>query len=428
MMAVDRTSAPEIKNAIDFNIQLKPYQTFTLDNGVEVYTYEGGAQEVLLVDMVFYAGNSFEQKNWVAAATNFLLKNGTSTKTAFEINEAFEFYGAHLNRTCSNETATVSLHCLSKHFQSVIPMMGEIIAEANFPQKEIDILRQNQIQRWLLNLKKSDFIASRLMDEYLFGNTHPYGKYSDQKDYQAIQREDLISFYEQYYKNGKCIIFMAGRFPSQMENLLNQYIGCLPLNKKQIIEPIHTIVSAKEKKYSIVNDEASVQGSIRLARPFINRHHPHFPAAQVLNNIFGGFFGSRLMSNIREDKGYTYGIHSFLQNYKNAGVWMISTDAGKEVCKATIDEVYKEMKKLRENLVEEEELKLVKNYMLGALLGDVDGPFQIISRWKTYILHGLTEDYFYNTIKVVRSVSAEQLNSLANTYLKEEDFYELVVY
>ena len=208
MMAVDRTSAPEIKNAIDFNIQLKPYQTFTLDNGVEVYTYEGGAQEVLLVDMVFYAGNSFEQKNWVAAATNFLLKNGTSTKSAFEINEAFEFYGAHLNRTCSNETATVSLHCLSKHFQAVIPVMGEIIAEANFPQKEIDILIQNQVQRWLLNLKKSDFIASRLMDEYLFGNTHPYAKYSDQKDYQAIQREDLMSFYEQYYKNGKCIIFM----------------------------------------------------------------------------------------------------------------------------------------------------------------------------------------------------------------------------
>ena len=128
------------------------------------------------------------------------------------------------------------------------------------------------------------------------------------------------------------------------------------------------------------------------------------------------------------NKNYVKYVINFLQNYKNAGVWMISTDAGKEVCKATIDEVYKEMKKLRENLVEEEELKLVKNYMLGALLGDVDGPFQIISRWKTYILHGLTEDYFYNTIKVVRSVSAEQLNSLANAYLKEEDFYELVVY
>jgi predicted Zn-dependent peptidase len=427
-MALDRIVAPVIKDAIDFNIQLKPYQKFSLDNGVEVYAYEGGSQEVLLVDMVFYAGNSFEQKNWVAAATNFLLKNGTSTKTSFEVTDAFEFYGAHLNRTCTNETATVTLHGLSKHFQEVIPIMGEIISEASFPEKEIAILKQNQIQRLLLNLKKGDFIANRLIDEYLFGFEHPYGKYSVEKDYTAINREDLVAFYEQYYLNGKCVIFIAGKFPSTMESLLNKYIGQLPLNKKDIKEQAHPIISATQKKYSIVNDAASVQGSIRLARHFPNRHHPDFPAAQVLNNIFGGFFGSRLMSNIREDKGYTYGIHSYLQNYIHAGAWMVSTDAGKDVCKATIEEVYKEMKKLREEPVGEEELKLVKNYMLGALLGDLDGPFQIISRWKTYLLNDLTEDYFYNTIKVVRSVRPEELQALAQTYLKEEDFYELVVY
>jgi predicted Zn-dependent peptidase len=383
---------------------------------------------VVLVDLVFYAGNSFEQKNWVAAATNFLLKNGTSTKTSFEITDAFEFYGAHLNRSCTNETATVTLHCLSKHYQEVIPLMGEIIAEATFPEKEIAILKQNQIQRLLLNLKKGDFIANRLIDEYLFGFDHPYGKYSVEQDYKNINREDLVTFYEQYYKQGKCVIFIAGKFPATMEPLLNKYIGQLPLNKKEIKEQVHPIVSATQKKYSIVNDTASVQGSIRLARHFPNRHHPDFPAAQVLNNIFGGFFGSRLMSNIREDKGYTYGIHSYLQNYMHAGAWMVSTDAGKDVCKATIEEVYKEMKILRETLVKEEELKLVKNYMLGALLGDLDGPFQIISRWKTYLLNDLTEDYFYNTIKVVRSVTSEELQVLAEKYLKEEDFFELVVY
>ena len=427
-MAVDSIAAPIIQDAIDFNIQLKPYHKFTLDNGVEVYAYEGGAQEVVLVDLVFYAGNSFEQKNWVAAATNFLLKNGTSTKTSFEITDAFEFYGAHLNRSCTNETATVTLHCLSKHYQEVIPLMGEIIAEATFPEKEIAILKQNQIQRLLLNLKKGDFIANRLIDEYLFGFDHPYGKYSVEQDYKNINREDLVTFYEQYYKQGKCVIFIAGKFPATMEPLLNKYIGQLPLNKKEIKEQVHPIVSATQKKYSIVNDTASVQGSIRLARHFPNRHHPDFPAAQVLNNIFGGFFGSRLMSNIREDKGYTYGIHSYLQNYMHAGAWMVSTDAGKDVCKATIEEVYKEMKILRETLVKEEELKLVKNYMLGALLGDLDGPFQIISRWKTYLLNDLTEDYFYNTIKVVRSVTSEELQVLAEKYLKEEDFFELVVY
>ena len=427
-MAVDRIVAPIIKDAIDFDIQLKPYQKFALDNGVEVYAYEGGSQEVLLVDMVFDAGNTYEEKNWVAAATNFLLKNGTSTKSSFEITDAFEFYGAHLNRTCTNETATVTLHCLTKHFEEVIPLMGEIISQATFPEKEIAILKQNQIQRLLLNLKKGDFIANRLIDEYLFGFEHPYGKYSVEQDYKNINREDLITFYDKYYKQGKCVIFIAGKFPSNIEVLLNKHIGQLALNKKEIKEQIHPIVSATQKKYSIVNDAASVQGSIRLARPFPNRHHPDFPAAQVLNNIFGGFFGSRLMSNIREDKGYTYGIHSYLQNYKHAGAWMVSTDAGKDVCKATIEEVYKEMKKLRETLVEPEELKLVKNYMLGALLGDLDGPFQIISRWKSYLLNDLTADYFYNTIQVVREVQPEHILALANTYLKEEDFYELVVY
>jgi predicted Zn-dependent peptidase len=427
-MAVDRIVAPIIKDAIDFDIQLKPYQKFALDNGVEVYAYEGGAQEVLLVDMVFDAGNTYEQKNWVAAATNFLLKNGTSTKSSFEITDAFEFYGAHLNRTCTNETATVTLHCLTKHFEEVIPLMGEIISEATFPEKEIAILKQNQIQRLLLNLKKGDFIANRLIDEYLFGFQHPYGKYSVEEDYKNINREDLVQFYEQYYKQGKCVIFIAGKLPTNIQSLLNKYVGQLPLNKKEIKEQVHPIVSASQKKYSIINDAASVQGSIRLARPFPTRHHPDFPAAQVLNNIFGGFFGSRLMSNIREDKGYTYGIHSYLQNYKHAGVWMVSTDAGKDVCKATIEEVYKEMKRLRETLVEPDELKLVKNYMLGALLGDLDGPFQIISRWKSYLLNDLNEEYFYRTIKVVREVKPEEILALANTYLKEEDFYELVVY
>ena len=427
-MALDRIVAPLIKDAIDFDIQLKPYQKFALDNGVEVYAYEGGAQEVLMVDMVFDAGNTYEPKNWVAAATNFLLKNGTSTKTSFEITDAFEFYGAHLNRTCTNETATVTLHCLTKHFEAVIPLMGEIVSAANFPEKEIAILKQNQIQRLLLNLKKGDFIANRLIDEYLFGIQHPYGKYSVEQDYKNITREDLVAFYKQYYQEGKSVIFIAGKFPTNIQALLNKHIGQLPLNKKEIKEQVHPVISATEKKYSIVNDAASVQGSIRLARPFITRHHPDFPATQVLNNLFGGFFGSRLMSNIREDKGYTYGIHSYLQNYKHAGVWMVSTDAGKDVCKATIEEVYKEMKKLRETLVEAEELKLVKNYMLGALLGDLDGPFQIISRWKSYLLNDLTEEYFYRTIKEVREVQPEQIMALANTYLNEEDFYELVVY
>ena len=170
-----------------------------------------------------------------------------------------------------------------------------------------------------------------------------------------------------------------------------------------------------------------MQGSIRIARPFPNRHHPDFLKVQVLNTLFGGFFGSRLMSNIREDKGYTYGIHSYLQNHIQQSAWMISTEAGKDVCEATIAEVYKEMKDLREELVDEEELLLVRNYMMGSILGDLDGPFQIIARWKNIILNNLDEKYFYDSINTIKTISAEELQELAQKYLKPEDFYELVV-
>ena len=160
---------------------------------------------------------------------------------------------------------------------------------------------------------------------------------------------------------------------------------------------------------------------------FPNRHHPDFVKAQVLNNVFGGFFGSRLMSNIREEKGYTYGIYSYLENHIQESAWVISTEAGRDVCEATITEVYKEMEELRNELVDDEELLLVRNYMMGSILGDLDGPFQIINRWKTIILNDLPTDYFYKQIHTIKTVTAAELQELANKYLQPGNFYELVV-
>ena len=177
------------------------------------------------------------------------------------------------------------------------------------------------------------------------------------------------------------------------------------------------IVPAKEKKYRITNDPDSVQGAIRIARNFPNRHHPDFQKMQVLNNIFGGFFGSRLMANIREDKGYTYGIHSYLINLIQESALMISTEAGKDVTEDTIREVYLEMKRLCDEPVPEEELKTSKNFMIGTLLGDLDGPFQVAGRWKSLILNGLTEEYFYRGIETIKNIQPVELQELANKYL-----------
>ena len=239
------------------------------------------------MEWVFNAGNWFEKKNLIAASTNFLLKNGTSSKTAFQLNEHFEYYGSYLNRSCYNETATISLHCLSKHLEAVLPVVKEMLVDSVFPEAEISIYKQNMKQRLNVNLKKCDFVAGRLIDAYLYGEEHPYGRYTKFEDFDNITREELFSFYKQYYQNGNFVLFVGGKVPSNLFPLLNQYFGDIQCNAVAVAGiPSHPAV---EKKYRVANDAQGVQGAIRMGRPFPNRHHPDFVKAQVLNNVFGGF-------------------------------------------------------------------------------------------------------------------------------------------
>jgi predicted Zn-dependent peptidase len=423
---LNRTIAPPIKDAIDFEITLKPCTRISLSNGVPVYYINDGAEEVAMIDFVFEAGNNYENKNGVAVATNHLIKNGTTKRNAFEITEYFEYYGAYLSRKCYNETASFTLHCLAKHLKELLPLIRELITDAVFPQSELEIFQQNSIQRLSVNLLKCDFVANRLIDQYLYGATHPYGRVSSKENIEAITREDLTTFFQQFYINAKCKIFSAGKLPVDFEQLLETQFGDLLLNQN-ILPVMHKREIASQKKHFIQNDKNGVQGAIRIGRPFPDRRHPDFKKGIVLNTLFGGYFGSRLMGNIREDKGYTYGIHSYLENHLKESSWVVSTEAGKEVCEATITEVYKEMELLREEPVNEEELLLVKNYMMGLNLGYIDGPFQIISRWKSLILNELDENYFYDSLRVIKEVSSEELLELSNKYLLPEQFFELLV-
>ncbi len=424
---LNRRIQPTIVDATDFNLHLKPYEHFTLDNGIDVYALRAPEQEVALIEWVFYAGNAYEKNNITAGSVNYLLKNGTINKTAFAINEFFEFYGAYLNRNCYNETASVKLHSLSKYLPQLLPVVKELLTESIFPEEELAIYKQNQKQSLEVSLKKCDFVANRLIDEYLFGFSHPYGRYASIADYDNLERNRLIHFYDEHYINGKCMLFVAGNLPDDIETLLNKNFGSLLCNKQTPAIINYNTNPETQKDHFIVNDESGVQGAVRIARQFPNRHHPDFIKAQVLNNIFGGYFGSRLMSNIREDKGYTYGIHSYLQNHIHESAWMISTEAGRDVCRATIKEVFKEMKRLCNEPVDEEELHLVRNYMIGSILGDLDGPFQTIARWKNYILNNLSADYFNNSISTIKNISAKELQQLANKYFEPEAFYQLTV-
>ena len=425
---LNRKAAPVIVDATDFNLKLKPYELFHLDNGIPVYAINAGAQDLLQIEMVFNAGNFYEKNKSVAGATNFLLKNGTTSRTAFQLNETFDYYGSSCSRACYNETATVNLHTLTKYLDKLLPLVNDMLTNSIFLQEELDTFKQNSKQRLKVNLQKADFIAGRMIDKLVYGEEHPYGTFNNIEDYEALTVEQLKSFYNQYYLNGTCVIFVAGMLPSNLKEQLNENFGKLNLKAYNFeFQKIET-KPAVEKKHEIINDVNAVQGAIRIAQPFPNRHHPDFKKIMVLNTIYGGYFGSRLMSNIREEKGYTYGIYSYIQNHIQESAWLISTEAGKDVTRATIEEVYKEMQIIRDTLIDEEELSLVRNYMIGTILGDLDGPFQIIGKWKNIVLNNLDETYFNESVEAIKTTTAEELQALAQKYLVPEKFYELVVY
>jgi predicted Zn-dependent peptidase len=356
------------------------------------------------------------------------MKSGTGKYKAKEINEHIDYYGAYLNRNAYHENATYTLHCLTKQFEHLLPVLQDVILDPVFPEEELGIYQQNMKQKLAVNLQKCDFVANRFIDKYLFGDFHPYGRVSSMSAYDALQTEGLKAFYKKHYTYNNCKIFVAGKIPHNLAALLNQYFGSSQWNgESNLVKLDLPIQPAEEKKFRVFNDENGVQGAVRVARHFPNRYHPDFPKMLVLNTILGGYFGSRLMSNIREEKGYTYGIYSQLYNFRQTSAINIQTEAGRDVCEATIEEIYKELSLLQNEAVPQEELSLVKNYMIGSMLGDLDGAFQVIQRWKNLILNDLDENYFYNNVQVIKSITSEELQQLAKQYFTPGDFYELVV-
>jgi predicted Zn-dependent peptidase len=424
---IDRKIAPAIHDAIEFEYVLPPIHTEALNNGVPLYWLNAGVQEVVEINWVFPAGLWYEEKAAVAHAVSGLLKSGTTAKTANQINEALEFYGASLKVHAGNDYITLTLDTLTKHLPVLLPVVAEILSDAQYPQHELELYQRNAIQRLMVSMRECEFVANQQIDVQLFGANHPYGRYTQKETIESLDRNDLLAFHRKHLVADGLKLFMAGKVGASEVQLVNQYFGSLAKGPAVVADPVHILQSGTERKLHISNDPNGVQGAVRIGRRFIKRNHPDFAGVVVLNTIFGGYFGSRLMSNIREEKGFTYGIYSSVGSFAHDASLIIHTEAGRDVLEQTVKEVYHEMDLICNEPVDEEELLLVKNYLLGNILGDLDGPFSIMQRWRTLILNGFGAERFDLNIQTYKNITATELQTLAQRYLNKNDFYELVV-
>lgn len=424
MPIINRKKAPAIK-LVEFLKSIEP-RYIQLSNGLPVYLIDEGTQEVLRIELIFKAGNYYQKQKQVAKATNTLLASGTSKYSAEVISEHFDFYGAYLQTSNDKDNAYVGLYTLNKHLENTLPLMAELIIDPIFPKHELDLFRSTRKQHLEVNQQKVKYLARVHFNEQVFGPNHPYGMRMQAQHLDELNRESLIEHHQNHYRSEECFVVVSGKIPAGFDQLLDKYLGSFKSNGNQTPDGIIVPVSPSIDKSQFVKKKDALQAAIRIGKPTINRLHPDYPALFIVNTILGGYFGSRLMINIREDKGYTYGIGSALLSLHHSGLFLITSEVGNDVLKAATDEIYKEVHKLCDEKVSARELSLVKNYLMGSLMRSMDGPFAVAERLRSALEFGQTMDYYKNYIATIQQITPERIKALANEYLQTETLYQTI--
>jgi predicted Zn-dependent peptidase len=424
-VTVDLSSLPNAGRVFGYDM-IRP-EMQRLSNGIPVYFVNAGKHDLVRVELIFKAGNYYQSKKLLAFFTNRMLREGTLKHTAKQLAEIIEFYGAFLSVTSDKDRASVSMLMLEKQLPHLLPLLGEIVREPAFNDPELEILKSRQQQEFRINMQKVSFLASRQFGAMVFGEKHPYGKTYNTQDFKKISREDLCTFYENHYTPSNCTILVTGKAVKGMYQKIDRIFGDNTWTGKfQPEKPIIPTTPSPERQVFIHKPDA-VQASIRVGKATIDHRHPDFVGLKILNTLFGGYFGSRLMKNIREDKGYTYGISSFLLHLEKTGCWMVAADVNVMKSQETIDQVFYEMDKLMTKKPGNSELNLVKNYMLGSFIRSVDGPFDLAEKFKDMLLMGLADNYFTTYIDTIQKANPGMIHELARKYMEPGSFHTLIV-
>jgi len=422
-MNSERVNGPKI-NPIQ-QVKLPPIELHRTSNGIPVYIVSGSTQDVLKLEIVVDAGRPYEHLRTASRTISTLLKEGTTNRSGEEIANSLEFYGATFNTSSDIDTCKVSLYCLSKYFEPAAEIIVDVLANASFPEPELKQFKANMKQRLEIDLMKNDVMAYRALTESLYGKDHPYGYNSTIDNYQSLNRQDILKEYDAMFGKNRCKIFLSGNVTPEIIKILDRTLSNYTsqatrrmIDLESSVPPIETIKLESKNPY---------QSALRYGKRLFNKKHEDYAGVSVLSTLFGGYFGSRLMSNIREDKGYTYNIYSGVDTMAHDGYLYISTEVGKEYLEDTKKQIKHEIDVLRSDLVPETELTMVKNYMAGNYLSMLDGPLKSSRVIRNIICSGMELSTFDQIIAKTLTITSEEIRELANKYLKLSDMTEVVV-
>ena len=398
--------------------------TINLDNNIPVFLIESGTEDIMRIEFIFKAGQVKEYLPLQASTTNLMLTEGSQKYSSIELNRLFDYYGSFIHLSTEKDSAGLVVYLLNKHIEKILELSRELLFSSLFHQSELMALMKKRSRWFLVNREKVQNLAMDQFFESVFGRTHPYGRMITEDDFERITREVLIDFHEKYYTPENMTIIVSGKIHERTTTLLNKFFGDIR-SQKIYIEDAGNKLKGSRKKRVHVPRPGAVQSAIRIGSATINKRDPDYPGLKVLDSLLGGYFGSRLMKNIREEKGYTYGIGSYVTSFDLSGYKVISTDVAINNTQKVKDEIYKEIELLHSVPVKTEELTVVKNFMLGEMVRMFDGPFASAESFKSVWEFGLDNTYYQRLAEKIKSINSDEIITLANTYYKVEDLYEI---
>lgn len=420
---IDRKIPPVFKSIEE--VKVLQAQELVLSNGIEVGYINAGTEKVLKLEIIMNAGVVDASHPAIAFAAADLIDKGTDSMSANQIATAFDTLGAYVNTEVNFDRTSLSVFCLSRNVEQVLELLLNVLLNAKFPQKELDNYINNQKQKMKVNLERVSYVAKKRFPALIFGSAHPYASTVELDDYDRLRLVDIVEFYTQKLLSKGMRVQASGDVNEQVLKLISNAFSPIELVPNSMVSFPKMVEMRASKQY--IEKPNAVQSAIRIGKSLFNRTHTDYVKMQMVSTILGGYFGSRLMANIREDKGYTYGIGAAIVPLKHTGYFFLTTEVGKEVKDAALAEIYKEIKLLQEELITDQELKLVKNYVLGSFLKSVDGPFAQMDKYQLIKDSELNYDYFERYLQTVKNLTKEEVKELANKYLQIDSLSELVV-
>ncbi|TYZ10155.1 insulinase family protein [Hymenobacter lutimineralis] len=420
---LDRLVAPPVQPLA--SVPLPAADVLLLPNGSRLHVLRNAAQPVIRLQVVFKAGKWYDTTPGVSLLTARMLLEGTRSRSARQIADEVAFFGASLECEQGFDRATLTLYCLARHLEKLLPLVADVLIEPTFPESELTPLKMRTIQNVRIERQKTSYLAAERFSHNVFGAQSPYGIVFQEDRFQSVTPEALHLFFQQAYALSGAEIFLCGDVQPAHEQAVQASLGAIT-RKITTSSNTASVTPAPQPFTDYVTVPDSIQSSLRIGRLWPSPHHPDTHRLQLLVKVLGGYFGSRLMKNIREDKGFTYGIYASVTPREHATSFVIGTDVNAASTTAAVTEVQRELLKLQEELIPEDELTTVKNYMAGKFANELSTVFEQCDKYKSTVFLGLPASYYADFLAQIQTATAPELQQLAQQYFQLDGMLQVI--